>query len=609
MPKRRKPQPKRLLVGVAVLAAVALVIARLDRGGRRGPAIIARIAAIQGAAHASPLADRNVRDVAGIVTAVVENGFFLQDPEGDDQAATSEAVFVFSPEGPDAAVGDRVAVSGRVVEFYPGGKDSGNLSTTQIGWAEVRVLSSGHPLPPPVTLVATDARGSERAPPREVIENDAGGGPVDASGVRFDPEEDALDFFESLEGMRVRIGDAEVVGPLNRFGELVVVLSGETPDRTRTPRGGLLESPGHANPESLILDDLITEEPPRANVGDRIESATGVIDYRFGSYRILNTEPLGLRRGSIEPATTTLPAGERRLTVASYNVFNLHHGDEAHVTTLARQIVASLRSPDIIGLQEMQDDSGKLNDDVVAGDRTFAALVKAIDASGGPGYAYRQIDPEDDQDGGDPGANIRVGYLYQPDRVDFVDSFDAPALEGVPELKGRSFADAGRIHSKVFAESRKPLLAQFRFAGEALIVINVHQSSRHGGGPRFGRIQPPPDPTEELRVQQARVLRDLVDRMVEAEPGAGVIILGDFNDSEHSPSLKRLGGPLVNLTERLPPAERYTYIYRGNSQALDHILVTRALADHAEYEVVHINAEFAGAASDHDPVVGRFSFP
>ena len=70
-----------------------------------------------------------------------------------------------------------------------------------------------------------------------------------------------------------------------------------------------------------------------------------------------------------------------------------------------------------------------------------------------------------------------------------------------------------------------------------------------------------------------------------------------------------MAGPLVNLTERLSPEERYTYVYRGNSQALDHILVSRALADHAEYEVVHINAEFAGAASDHDPVVARFTFP
>ena len=106
----------------------------------------------------------------------------------------------------------------------------------------------------------------------------------------------------------------------------------------------------------------------------------------------------------------------------------------------------------------------------------------------------------------------------------------------------------------------------------------------------------------------ARVLRALVTRLVEADSQVRVVVLGDFNDSETSGSLQLLAPPLVNLTERLSPEERYTYVYRGNSQALDHILVTRTLAEHAEYEVVHINAEFVGAASDHDPVVARFTF-
>ncbi len=599
----------RLLVGIAILTGVAFVVARLDRCGRSGPAVVARIAEIQGAAHASPLVGREVRDVVGIVTAVLEKGFFLQDPGGDDLDATSVAVFVFTPCGPDASVGDRVAVSGRVVEFYPGGRDSGNLSTTQIGWAEVHVVSSGHPLPPAIPLTASSPSGDQRALPREIVEDDAGGGPVDDHGVRFDPGNDALDFFESLEGMRVRIDEADVVGSLSRFGEMVVVLSGRDPAGKRTRGGGILRSLDQANPDRLTFDDKITAGPPRANVGDRLEGGVGVIDYSFGSYKILNTEPLRLRRGSLEPGTTSLTGSERGLTVASYNVLNLHHGDGPRVNRIARQIVASLGSPDILALQEMQDDSGKLNDDVVAGDQTFAALVKAITASGGPRYAYRQIDPEDDQDGGEPGGNIRVGYLFRPDRIDFVDPFEAPAFKAAPELAGRSFSEAGRIRSQAYARSRKPLLAQFRFAGQTVIVINVHQSSKYGSAPRFGRIQPPPDPTAKLREGQARVLHALVSRLVKAGPQARVIVLGDFNDSEYSGSLKLLAGPLVNLTERLSPEERYTYVYRGNSQALDHILVTRALADHAEYEVVHINAEFAGAASDHDPVVARFTFP
>lgn len=609
MRKSRKPRTRRL-VGIAVLSGVALfVVARLERGGRSGPAVVARIAEIQGAAHSSPLVGLSVRDVRGIVTAVLENGFFLQDPDGDGRNATSEAVFVYTPAGPDVSAGDLVAVGGRVVEFYSGGKDSGNLSTTQIGWAEVHVVSSGHALPQAIPLTASSPSGDERALPREIVEDDAGGGPVDDHGVRFDPENDALDFFESLEGMRVRTGEADVVGPLSRFGELVVVLSSRDPAGRRTPHGGILPSQDHANPDRLTFDDKITSNPPSANVGDRLEGCVGVIDYSFGSYKILNTEPLRLRRGSLGPATTSLTGSARGLTVASYNVFNLHPGAGTRVKRIARQIVTNLRSPDIVALQEMQDDSGKRNDDVVAADQTFGALVKAIATSGGPRYAYRQIDPEDDQDGGEPGGNIRVGYLFRPDRVNFVDPFDAPVFEADPELAGRSFSEAGRIRSKAYSTSRKPLLAQFRFAGQTVVVINVHQSSKYGSAPRFGRIQPSPDPTAKLREGQARVLRALVTRLVEADSQVRVIVLGDFNDSETSGSLQLLADPLVNLTERLSPEERYTYVYRGNSQALDHILVTRTLAEHAEFEVVHINAEFVGAASDHDPVVARFTFP
>ena len=85
-------------------------------------------------------------------------------------------------------------------------------------------------------------------------------------------------------------------------------------------------------------------------------------------------------------------------------------------------------------------------------------------------------------------------------------------------------------------------------------------------------------------------------------------MLGDWNDYEHAEPLlvaSADGAPLVNLTTTLPEDERYTYVYRGNSQALDHICVTPNLALGAEYDVVHVNCEFASAASDHDPVVAR----
>jgi predicted extracellular nuclease len=71
------------------------------------------------------------------------------------------------------------------------------------------------------------------------------------------------------------------------------------------------------------------------------------------------------------------------------------------------------------------------------------------------------------------------------------------------------------------------------------------------------------------------------------------------------------GQQLDNLIERLPENERYTYLYEGNAEVLDHILVSLSLAEKVEYmDIVHINAEMLPAMrlSDHDPVIAVFTF-
>ena len=104
------------------------------------------------------------------------------------------------------SVGDAVTVSGTAIEFRPGGAGSTNLTTTEISSPSVIVNSSGNPLPAP-TIIGTGGR----IPPAAVIENDASGD-VENSGV-FDPGSDGIDFYESMEAMRVRIDDAVAVGP------------------------------------------------------------------------------------------------------------------------------------------------------------------------------------------------------------------------------------------------------------------------------------------------------------------------------------------------------------------------------------------------------------
>jgi hypothetical protein len=99
-----------------------------------------------------------------------------------------------------------------------------------------------------------------------------------------------------------------------------------------------------------------------------------------------------------------------------------------------------------------------------------------------------------------------------------------------------------------------------------------------------------------------------VKSILALDANARVVVLGDLNDFEFSDTLTVLkDGALVDLIETLPPGERYGYVFEGNSQTLDHILVSNALATfaHAELDIVHVNAEFAAQVSDHDPDVLR----
>ena len=135
----------------------------------------------------------------GVVTAVRSNGFYLQDPNPDADPATSEAIFVFTGSA-QVAVGDALQVAGRVSEFR---SDTVGLTTTELtAPLTVSVISKGNPLP-----AATLVGAGGRVPPGEVIEDDATGN-VETSGT-FDPAQDGLDFWESLEDMRVEIDDGK----------------------------------------------------------------------------------------------------------------------------------------------------------------------------------------------------------------------------------------------------------------------------------------------------------------------------------------------------------------------------------------------------------------
>ena len=149
---------------------------------------------------------------------------------------------------------------------------------------------------------------------------------------------------------------------------------------------------------------------PTVNAGDEfLTDPVGVLDYGFGNFKMLVTANPGRVDNGLMPETTTND-GLDELSVATFNVENLSPLDtDAKVSRLATQIVTNLQAPDVIAIEEVQDNTGPTNDGVVAADQSWQRLINAIVAAGGPTYSYRQIDPENNADGGAPGGNIRVG--------------------------------------------------------------------------------------------------------------------------------------------------------------------------------------------------------
>jgi predicted extracellular nuclease len=581
-----------------------------------------RIHDIQGAQHRSPYEGDNASRVPGVVTALRSNGFFLQDPDPDDHEATSEGIFVFTSSAPTVAVRDSVLVSGRVTEFRPGAEADDNLTTTELSFPIVETV--GHDATITPTLIGIGGR----IPPLFVISDDAEGGNVENPGTRFDPREDGIDFHESLEGMLVRVRQPMAVGPTNSFDELPVVADGGLLGFPRTARGGVLIRPFDFNPERIILDGGLGTSaapgpvPPKANVRDRFKGdVTAVVDYSFGNFKYLVTQVPALESGGLKPETTQSP-GANELSVASMNMENLsatRSGEEPDpkFARLAHIVVDNLRSPDILAAEEIQDNDGASNTTVTDASATWNELIAAIKTAGGPTYEFRQIDPVDDQDGGEPGGNIRVGFLFRTDRgVSFVDRPGGTAVNATEENRALPGAQLtfspGRLQDPVdaatFANSRKPLAGEFTWKGKTYFVVANHFNSKGSDDPLFGRLQPPLRSSEVQRHKQATVVGNFVDTLLAADRNANVVVLGDLNDFDFSETLNILEGRgrLTNLMETLPVFERYSYVFDGNSQVLDQVLVSRNVAaTRPEYDSVHVNAEFSDQASDHDPQVAR----
>jgi VCBS repeat-containing protein len=542
---------------------------------------------IQGAGHTSPLVGQHVF-TEGVVTAIDttgSKGFWIQDQTGDGDDKTSDAVFVFTNAVPTVHVGDLVKVEGTVNEFQ--GSDTNNLTITEVGSsnANVEVLGSGF------TIAPTVLGEGGRHIPTEVIDSDHFG--------TFNPDTDAVDFYESIEGMLVTVHNAQAVNG-TFTGETFIVPIGDATGLN--DRGGITISGTDMNPEALEVfqDSGVSSVVLNQVSGDHLGDVTGVISYFGGNYELI---PLSVgstaTTGTAVRETTTLQGDASHLSVGEYNLENIDPTDpQSKFDALASDIVHNLGAPDIVGLEEIQDADGAGAGSDLSGATTLNKLIAAIDAAGGPHYSYIEIAPTaNNANGGEPNGNIRQAFLYDASKVTYVDG------------SARQIVDDDPTNGDAFNNSRKPLVADFQFHGETVTIVDVHNYSRGGSEENFGLDQPGAISGDQRRADQTAAVGRYVKAIETANPGAHVIVTGDFNGFQFETAQTQLeaGGILTNLTNLLDPTDRYSFIFEGNMEQIDHMYASPSLLAGAQFDIVHLNTGQIDRPTDHDPTLGLFA--
>jgi hypothetical protein len=245
----------------------------------------------------------------------------------------------------------------------------------------------------------------------------------------------------------------------------------------------------------------------RLDAGDGLEAVTAIVDYSYGRYKLFVTDKPRVERARPPREVAQLQGDADHLTLASLNVHNLDATDTAHrFQKLAAQIVHYLRSPDVLSLNEVQDDNGAVDDGRSGARLTIDRLLDAIRAEGGPAYAHRQIDPRPNEDGGEPGGNIRRstgpqgwrrgGGPAHPSRAgaERLTGAHRSATPGIP-LQPQAAGHAAHVQWAHALRDRQSLRFQ---AGRStrmgpLSAARVHhRAAAHRAGGRGGRLRARP---------------------------------------------------------------------------------------------------------------------
>jgi uncharacterized protein len=556
------------------------------------------IGEVQGCSHESPLNGKPVHNIEGVVTHKFTNGFTMQSLSGDSSDCSSDAVFVTTGEYPKVMPGQLVSVDGIVTEYTAGNFEDHNLSRTEIHQPEILVLNKNVEFPAPIII----GESLNHVPINWIKQS-----------KDFDINNNGLDYYESLEFMLVEVENGIVVGPKNDYNEFVVLPEKFIDLNTISMQGALLNSGGDENPEKIMVD-AASSFTQKVNLGDGIANLIiGVMDYSYGNFKIWTiTDPVVKQRST---KTKDVEIGENSLTVATYNLENFSRFDDsARIRQIGCQIVKDLYSPDILVLNEVLDDSGTQDDGVVTSQKTLDLLINSIANCGGPKYAYSDNPPNNNEDGGIAGGNIRTCLIYRQDDDIKLDK-PKSIIEGLIYKDNvfiirtnplRLFSD-----NENFLGTRKPTIWLFTWKGEQFVIFGTHLVSQSANTPDWGNLHPIEKPDQIKREKQMGLINNYLIKLDQMNIKNNTIILGDFNEYSWSNTIKviRQNQRLVFLKSN-NDAEDFSYIHEGNAFQFDYIVVSQNLGTRIkQFLYPHINTinSSNSQVSEHDPVLVEIS--
>ncbi len=632
---------------ILLLLCISLLMTLLTGAQNPQAYDVIPVYAIQGDTDASPLVDRYV-DSFGIVTAVGNDGFYLQDPFGDDNPATSDGLFVYTRTPPGLTVGACVRIRGALVtEFY-----------------EKTELSRARSIEPSTLCGEANLTTMEAA-------EWPGVSLLDAPSERL----------ESLEGMIVALEELDglVQGPTKRFNSGEAEIAIATPEGLRHVKGGRIFQGTESMNALIYLSNAVGGDLPEVDWGDRVlfegegdrerggdGSLLAVLDYNFGKYQLLLLpgETVTAERGDrVEPPPPS-PLGEGEFDLCTFNLFALGTGVAQHPDAVeyaaelrkrALAIAEGLGGCTLIAVQEagtpqdVQNLAALLAQEhdlayeavALAGPMTTNfefpltnALLVRMDA---PGLEIEVVQAALQQgcsttDYEVPAVGVcPVGEFALFNRPPLVVDLVVRQVreedeggEGDAELTDKTLLDTEPANGEPLDNMppedtlledtlREDTLPEDTLPTYSLRLIVNHWKSKAGDEERNG----------VRRTAQAQHVASLAQQLLVDDPSARVVVAGDLNDFPNSVPVQTLlqtEPPLINTVDFIPASERYTYIFNGASQTLDYLVVSPAVVDDlVALEPLPFNTRFAYPletdidtifhASDHDPLRLRIKLP